>query len=113
FVVPGPIEKLAWTRSEPDYQQAETSARIAFHRLWAQTQAARAGYNSSTPAVDVELFKIRSQMTTVADTSALHEVISRALAVSRTSIFEEIGDAQNEGEMKITLFRPSLGFDSR
>src|SRR6516165_2688007 len=100
FVVPDPIEKLAWTRSEPDYQRAEISARAAFHRLWAQTQAALAGHNSSAPAVDVFLFKIRSQMITIADTSELHEVISRALAVGRTSIFEEIADAQKAAKKR-------------
>src|SRR5712692_1824703 len=94
FLVREPIEKLSWTKSLPDFGEAQASARDALHRLWAQTKAAQAGHNSESPDIDIFLYKIRSQITPITDTPELHAIIGRALKSDRAGIFQDIADAQ-------------------
>jgi hypothetical protein len=54
-----PYPKLAWTQTLDGYEDARISAENAMRRIWAGTEAARAG-TKGDPWLDVCLYKVRT-----------------------------------------------------
>ena len=86
-----PSPKLAWTKSLDGYEEARFSAENALRKLYAATDAARAGFESQSPLLEVFLHKVRAGPRVPGEATA--KTMTSSLRLAKASSVSVLGRA--------------------